>query len=64
MELIDTQLTEQGIRYPVYEWIPDKGKFEEFLGDKDTGPDFSNPQVRTATAQRLALLHTGSKHRP
>merc|ERR1712062_843366 len=59
MELIDTQLTEQGIRYPVYEWIPDKGKFEEFLGDRDTGPDFSNQQVRTATAQRLALLHTG-----
>ena len=59
LALIDTQLTEQGIRYPVYEWIPQKGKFEEFLDDKTSAPDFNNEKVRTATAQRIALLHNG-----
>jgi len=34
--LIDEQLTEQGLRYPVYGWFEKDGfyaKFEEFLGD-------------------------------
>ena len=31
MSLIDMQLTEQKLRYPVYEWVEDKGKFELFF---------------------------------
>lgn len=39
LEKIDEQLTEQGVRHPVYEWVykpnvPIRAKFEEFLRGK------------------------------
>ena len=51
MANIDEELTEQGVRYPVYAWVQKDGyyaKFEQFLGDyKDI--------------KRLAELHSASK---
>ena len=47
LEKIDTQLTEQKLRYPVYEWV--KGaKFEEFLtGRRDLeSEDFAKSEIR------------------
>ena len=60
LEKIDTQLTEQNLRYPVYDWI--KGaKFEEFLsGRRDLDPeDFARADIREAVARQFARLHGG-----
>ena len=60
LEKIDTQLTEQKRRYPVYEWV--KGaKFEEYLsGRRDlTNEDFAKPEIREAVARQFARLHGG-----
>ena len=60
LEEIDTQLTQQGLRYPVYDWV-EGGKFEEFLsGRRDLeNEDFGNPEIRKAVAQQFARLHGG-----
>ena len=60
LEKIDTQLTEQKLRYPVYDWV--KGaKFEEFLsGRRDLDPeDFDRDDIREAVARQFARLHGG-----
>ena len=66
--LIDEQLTEQGLRYPVYGWVEKDGfyaKFEEFLGDyKDFSKfpgSFEDGNVRDEVIKRLATLHGGGK---
>ena len=62
--MIDTQLTEQGVRYPVYQWTGGIGKIEEFLSgrtdfDDDTEiSSFQNKTLRHAVIQRLAILHS------
>ena len=62
--MIDTQLTEQGVRYPVYQWTGGIGKIEEFLSgrtdfDDDTKiSSFENKTLRHAVVQRLATLHS------
>ena len=66
---IDEELTEQGVRYPVYAWVQKNGyyaKFEQFLGD--LGEDFSkfpgsftNPTTRNEVIKRIAELHSASK---
>ena len=68
--LIDEQLTEQGLRYPVYGWAEKDGffaKFEEFLGDykdflKFPG-SFEDGNIRDEVIKRLATLHGGGKLR-
>ena len=64
--LIDEQLTEQGLRYPVYGWVEKDGfyaKFEEFLGDyKDFSKfpgSFEDENIRDEVIKRLATLHGG-----
>ena len=57
LKAMDEQLTQQGLRYPVYEWMDDKAKFEEFLDGKSDNPDFSNSEIRTTVAQTIARLH-------
>ena len=37
------------------------GKFEEFLGDKTSRPDFRYEDVRVSVAKQIAALHTGGK---
>ena len=59
LSLIDMQLYEQGIRYPVYEWFDDIGKAELFFEGLKDEPDFSMPAVRTQMAKVLAKLHSG-----
>ena len=68
MANIDEELTEQGVRYPVYAWVQKNGyyaKFEQFLGDyKDFSkfPDsFTNPTTRNEVIKRIAELHSASK---
>ena len=68
MILIDEQLTEQGLRYPVYGWVEKDGyyaKFEEFLGDyKDFSKfpgSFEDGNIRDEVIKRLATLHGGGK---
>ena len=53
LEAIDLQLTQQGARYPVYEWVykpdwPIRAKFEQFLSGKKDFQDegFDDPLVR------------------
>ena len=53
MEAIDEQLTKQGARYPVYEWVykpdwPIRAKFEQFLSGKKDFQDegFDDPLAR------------------
>ena len=53
LEAIDLQLTKQGARYPVYEWVykpdwPIRAKFEQFLSGKKDFQDegFDDPLVR------------------
>ena len=53
LEQIDLQLTEQGARYPVYEWVykpdwPIRAKFEQFLSGKKDFQDegFDDPLAR------------------
>ena len=65
---IDEELTEQGVRYPVYAWVQKDGyyaKFEQFLGDyKDFSKfpgSFSNATTRNEVIKRLAELHSASK---
>ena len=64
LEMIDTQLTEQGVRYPVYQWTGGIGKVEEFLSgrtdfeDDTEVPSFENKTLRLAVVQRLATLHS------
>ena len=66
--LIDEQLTEQGLRYPVYGWAEKDGffaKFEEFLGDykdflKFPG-SFEDGNIRDEVIKRLATLHGGGE---
>ena len=68
--MIDEQLTEQGLRYPVYGWAEKDGffaKFEEFLGDykdflKFPG-SFEDGNIRDEVIKRLATLHGGGKLR-
>ena len=56
------QLIEQGLRYPVYEWV-DNAKFEQFLTGKRilTVADFANANVRSAVARQFARLHGGGE---
>ena len=58
LEAIDVQLTEQGVRYPVYEWVqqPDwyiRAKFEEILSGKKDFRDegFNDPLARAGILQ-------------
>ena len=58
LEAIDVQLTEQGARYPVYEWIykpdwPIRAKFEQFLSGKKDFQDegFNDPLARVGILQ-------------
>ena len=55
LSLIDRQLFEQGVRYPVYEWVYKEALFEEFLsGYVDFGDDdFSNQQERLAVTRKI-----------
>ena len=55
LSLIDRQLFEQGVRYPVYEWVYNEALFEEFLsGYVDYGDsDFSNEQERLAVTRKI-----------
>ena len=46
---------EQGVRYPVYEWVYQEALFEEFLSgyvDYDDA-DFSNSQERLAVTRKI-----------
>ena len=55
LSLIDRQLFEQGVRYPVYEWVYQEALFEEFLSgyvDYDDA-DFSNSQERLAVTRKI-----------
>ena len=55
LSLIDRQLFEQGVRYPVYEWVYKEALFEEFLSgyvDYRDG-DFSNQQERLAVTGKI-----------
>ena len=68
LENIDEELTEQGVRYPVYAWVQKDGyyaKFEQFLGDyKDFSKfpvGFTNAATRNEVIKRLAELHSASK---
>ena len=56
------QLIEQGLRYPVYEWV-DNAKFKQFLTGKRilTVADFANANVRSAVARQFARLHGGGE---
>ena len=62
--MIDTQLTEQGVRYPVYQWAGGIGKVEEFLSGRTDFDDdrevssFENKTLRLAVVQKLAALHS------
>ena len=54
------QLTEQGARYPVYEWVykpdwPIRAKFEQFLRDKKDFQDegFGDPDAR----EEISCIH-------
>jgi len=64
LEMIDTQLTEQGVRYPVYQWAGGIGKVEEFLSGRTDFDDdrevssFENKTLRLAVVQKLAALHS------
>ena len=64
LEMIDTQLTEQGVRYPVYQWTGGIGKVEEFLSGRTDFDDdreistFENKTLRLAVVKRLATLHS------
>ena len=56
-EMIDQQLSDQGLRYPFYAWIDGKAKVMKFLEGMTDTPDFSNPAVRKAVANSIANLH-------
>lgn len=66
LALIDEQLTEQGVRYPVYSWEKTEdglyAKFEQFLGEyKDFSKfpgGFDDKLARDAAIMRLAELHS------
>ena len=56
-EIIDSQLSDQGLRYPFYKWIDGKAKVQKFLEGMTDTPDYSNPLVRKAVAENIAKLH-------
>lgn len=64
---IDKELTEQGVRYPVYAWVEKDGyyaKFEQFLGDfKDFSKfpgGFTDAATRNEVIKRIAGLHSAN----
>lgn len=70
LQKIETQLTQQGLHYPVYDWIRlyDRvtgvnltAKFEEFLSGRREleMKDFRKSKIREAVAREIARLHGG-----
>ena len=64
MELMDRQLTDQNVRFSVYEWVSMtkpvrlQGKFEQFLPNKQDYKETDlEPMAISAVAKRLAELH-------
>lgn len=62
MQRIETQLSQQGLHYPVYKWVSRANltaKFEKFLSGKRVlnKEDFNKADIREAVARQVAQLH-------
>ena len=68
LEEIDVQLSAQGLRYPVYDWVSVRGigngKFVKRPRDKRVAEtaDFRSGELRSAVARQFAKLHGGGEN--